>query len=340
MSILDYIKNKKSFALFYFIIIMFIWAMVYFDSKTNLFSYDVSYVIVVLIIMFLIYSVVDYFRQKTYYDKLNKAMEDVEMDWVNNLPEPKNFHEKKLNEALKKLYNESNMRIQKFSDKSNEDLEFTTAWVHEIKTPIAASRLIIENSIDNPNEMTLYNIEEEIDKVEEYVQKALYYSRINDFSKDYYIQNVRICNVIKECIKKESSSFINKNIKLIIENIDMEVSTDKKWLEFIIKQVVDNSLKYTSKCGNIKIYAEDLEKEIILNIKDDGIGIKEEDIGRVFDKSFTGYNGRKTNNSTGIGLYLSQKLAKKLGHYITISSAFERGTKVTIHFPKFSNYFF
>ncbi len=168
-----------------------------------------------------------------------------------------------------------------------------------------------------------------------------YYGKLSlcVITKDYRIDTIKIETVVKESIKNEASWFINKDINLQLERLDMEVESDYKWLLFIIKQILDNSEKYTEKSDTIKIYVEIAEKEKLLHIEDNGIGIKQEDLERVFEKSFTGYNGRVKHHSTGMGLYLSQKLAKKLGQYITIASEYNKGTKVSIHFPKWNDYY-
>ncbi|MCB2354701.1 sensor histidine kinase [Clostridium estertheticum] len=223
--------------------------------------------------------------------------------------------------------------------KSIEDLEFMTMWVHEIKTPIAASKLIIENSVNSPSEKVLYSIEDEINKIEDFVQMTLFYSRSDDFAKDYAIHSTNLNTIVNDCIIREYSSITNKNLSLNMDNLDLQIDTDEKWLEFIIKQILDNAIKYSSINSVIKIYVQQTEKESVLYIEDSGIGIKAEDIARVFDKSFTGNNGRNFYTSTGIGLYLSQKFAKKLGYNITVSSEYGQGTKVSIHFPKCSDYF-
>jgi signal transduction histidine kinase len=123
-----------------------------------------------------------------------------------------------------------------------------------------------------------------------------------------------------------------------MDTLNININTDGKWLGFIVKQLLDNAIKYSLPEKAIKIYTEQMEKEVILNIEDEGAGIKKEDIGRIFDKNFTGTNGRKLYNSTGIGLYLSQKLAGKLGHYITVTSKYDCGTCFSIHFPKENDY--
>ncbi|WP_243441454.1 sensor histidine kinase [Clostridium arbusti] len=242
-------------------------------------------------------------------------------------------------DLLIKLYKDANEKVVAHNTKSIENLEFMTMWVHEIKTPIAASKLIIENSVNAPSEKVLYSIEDEINKIEDFVQMTLFYLRSDDFAKDYLIHSINLNTIINDCIIREYSSITNKNLSLNMDNLDLEIDTDEKWLGFIIKQILDNAIKYSSINSAIKIYAEQTEKESVLYIEDSGIGIKAEDINRVFDKSFTGNNGRKFYTSTGIGLYLSQKLARKLGYNISVSSEYGNGTKVSIHFPKWSDYF-
>ena len=144
--------------------------------------------------------------------------------------------------------------------------------------------------------------------------------------------------LVKEAVKKQAKTFINKKINIEIDNIDLVVTTDKKWLSFILDQVLSNALKYTSPGGRIKIYGSIEDKAQKLIIEDNGIGVKSEDLRRVFDKGFTGYNGRENYKSTGIGLYLSKKLARKLGHDISIESKYGEYTKIIIIFPKLSDY--
>jgi signal transduction histidine kinase len=237
------------------------------------------------------------------------------------------------------LNREQNLKIQRLYDQKKDYEEFITSWVHQIKTPISVCRLLIEHNLNTPNKETLYSLEEEIDKIENYIEQALYYSKIDDFSKDYFINEVILDRMVKEAVKKQAKTFINKKIGVEIENIELAVTTDKKWLSFILDQVLSNALKYTSPEGHIKIYGLIQDKVQKLIIEDNGIGIKPEDLERVFDKGFTGYNGRESYKSTGIGLYLSKQLARKLGHNIEIESKYGEYTKVTISFPKLSDYF-
>lgn len=331
MSLKEYLKDRRNLIAFFIILMTFIGGVIFFDRSIRMLESNVEYLGTVSLLIFIIYLVIDYSVLACHINRIKKIPKE-ELDWIHGLPSPLSYEQKIYLDAIEKLYENANIQIEKLINKNNENVEFLTTWVHEIKTPIAASKLIIENNLNSENEKILYGIEMEIEKVEDYIQKVLFYSRINDFSKDYRIDTVKIQKVVKESIKSEASWFINKDIKLEVGTLDIEVNSDYKWLEFIIKQVLDNAVKYTAKGGIIRIYSEVKDKEKILRIKDNGIGIRTEDIERVFEKSFTGYNGRVKQHSTGMGLYLSQKLAGKLGHRITITSEYGKETEVSVHF--------
>jgi signal transduction histidine kinase len=257
---------------------------------------------------------------------------------LNRLPKPNSNEQDVLHKVMAALNNENISKVEKLYDEKKNYEEFITSWVHEIKTPVAVSRLLIESNSNSSSKEVLDSLEEELDKIENYIEQVLYYSKIDDFSKDYLINETSLDRVVKDIVKKQVKTFINKKISIEIDNTDLEVVTDKKWLSFIFDQILSNSLKYTSSGGNIKIYGKTEDKFKKLIIEDEGIGVKPEDINRVFDKGFTGYNGRESNKSTGMGLYLSKKMARKLGHDITIESKYGEYTKVTIIFPKLLDY--
>ncbi|PKM43588.1 MAG: sensor histidine kinase, partial [Firmicutes bacterium HGW-Firmicutes-6] len=323
----------------YIITALFTGTVIYIGESVAINQSNGLYVIEVSMLLFAIYLTVDFIVKNKYYKKL-KEISDLEgLDWVNSLPIPVSSEQRIYNELLQKQYQVINQKLSEHQAKSIENREFITMWVHEIKTPIAASKLIIENSLDHPSEEVLYSIEDELDKIEDFVQMTLFHSRTDDFAKDYIINCFKLEKVVNECIKREFSSITNKNLNLQLKNLDLLIDSDEKWLGFIIKQILDNAIKYSAANGRISIYAESNEDEEMLIIEDEGAGIKEEDINRVFDKNFTGSNGRKYATATGIGLYLSQKIARKLGHLITISSNSEKGTKVIIHFPHWNDFY-
>jgi len=276
---------------------------------------------------------------RSYYKSLTNIVENEGDGTINRLPKPKSYEQILFHEVLLSLNNEQNSKIQRLYEQKKDYEEFISSWVHQVKTPIAVSRLLIESNLNSPNKETLYSLEEESDKIEKYIEQVLYYSKIDDFSKDYFINEVGLDRLIKEAVKKQAKTFINKKINIEIDNIDIMVTTDKKWISFILDQVLSNSLKYTSTGGRIKIYGLIESKFQKLIIEDNGIGIKSEDINRVFDKGFTGYNGRENYKSTGIGLYLSKKLARKLGHDLIIESKYGEFTKTIIIFPRLLDYF-
>lgn len=220
--------------------------------------------------------------------------------------------------------------VKKYRDMQIEYREYIETWVHEIKTPIASTRLIIEN---NKTQVTK-SIEHEVKKIEDYIEQVLYYSRSNNVSKDYIIKELSLATVVRNAIKKNSRDFINKKISVDIEAVDGIVYSDVKWLQFILHQIIGNSIKYArEKKGKVKVYTIKNENNIILTVEDNGIGISNKDINRVFEKGFTGENGRKLSKSTGIGLYLCKKLCEQLGLGLTLTSKIEEGTKVSIIFP-------
>lgn len=339
MSFFKYLKENLKLIIFYILLTSFITSVIFFDRKERLLGSDTFYIIFVSIIMFALYILYDYFTKYFHMKKLLKVSSS--KDDAPILPKPMDSKDEAYSTIIRNLYDYYSESINNAEKNSSENKDFINSWIHEIKTPITTSKLLIENYKNEPSKSVFDSIEEEIDNIDEYVEKVLYYSRSSDFSKDYVISEENILKIVKESIKKHSILFIEKHIKLILEVSDSEtIDTDRKWLLFIINQLLSNSLKYTQQNGSIKFSFYKNDKEKILIIEDTGIGIKSEDLKRIFDKSYTGFNGRmKGNHATGLGLYLAQKLSKKLGHYITIESEFKKGTKAEIHFPKWDDYF-
>ncbi|CAM3420692.1 sensor histidine kinase [Marinicrinis lubricantis] len=214
-------------------------------------------------------------------------------------------------------------------EKQNEYYNFIVTWFHEIKTPIAVLRLI------QKTEANAQSIDEEITRIEHYVDQALYYAKLDSFNQDYSIVSCDLERLMKNVVKQHSKTFFSKNIRVVLHTEPISVQSDSKWLQFIINQLLTNSLKYTESGGEITIQTRMAAKEKQLIIRDGGIGIEPQDLPRIFNLGFTGTNGRIFTKSTGMGLYLAQELSKKLGHYITCSSVSGTGsfTEMTIHFP-------
>ncbi len=195
--------------------------------------------------------------------------------------------------------------------------------------------MIVEN---NKNEVTK-SIDEELNKVENYIEQALYYARSNTVEKDYYIKKAILKDIVNESIKRNKNVLIHERIFINVHDLELEVNTDNKWIVFILNQIIQNSIKYKKQNDNseIEIYAKRGKEKVILFIKDNGIGIKKGEITRVFEKGFTGTNGRLIGKkSTGIGLYLCKNLCNKLGIAIELNSIQDEGTEIRLVFPKSS----
>lgn len=211
-------------------------------------------------------------------------------------------------------------------EKFNDLMDYYTLWAHQIKTPIAASSLLVGDLEDKEVKNQL---EQELFKIESYVNIVLQYLRLESFHEDLVLKKENIEDLVKEIVKKYAIFFIQKGLSLSLHDLDRTIITDRKWFVVILEQVLSNSLKYTSQ-GGIEIYFQ----EDTLYIKDSGLGIQDADLLRVFERGFSGYNGRLTQQSSGLGLYLSKKIADELGHQISIASQVGQGTTVMISFSE------
>ena len=211
-------------------------------------------------------------------------------------------------------------------EKLNDLMDYYTLWAHQIKTPIAASSLLVGEIEDKKVKNQL---EQELFKIESYVNIVLQYLRLESFHEDLVLKKENLEDLVKEIVKKYAIFFIQKGLSLNLHDLDRTIITDRKWFVVILEQVLSNSLKYTSQ-GGIEIYFQ----EETLYIKDSGLGIQDADLLRVFERGFSGYNGRLTQQSSGLGLYLSKKIADELGHQISIASQVGQGTTVMISFSE------
>lgn len=211
-------------------------------------------------------------------------------------------------------------------EKLNDLMDYYTLWAHQIKTPIAAGSLLVGEIEDKKVKNQL---EQELFKIESYVNIVLQYLRLESFHEDLVLKKENVEDLVKEIVKKYAIFFIQKGLSLNLHDLDRTIITDRKWFVVILEQVLSNSLKYTSQ-GGIEIYFQ----EDTLYIKDSGLGIQDADLLRVFERGFSGYNGRLTQQSSGLGLYLSKKIADELGHQISIASQVGQGTTVMISFSE------
>jgi signal transduction histidine kinase len=328
MNLRDYLKDRLILIVTYFLIFILIVAILLAFQ-----TYDPCIIMVIFLYLvlggFLVFY--DYTVRKKFYNEmlelLNKINNKTLLD--ETLDEPSFLEGKILIKVLRETNRYKIEEINKYKFKEEEFEEFMEMWVHEIKTPLSVINLIHEN---NKNKVT-DSINEEALKIENYIELVLFYERSQMPEKDYIIKEINLEDVIKKTAIRNKNSFILKNINLDLHDLDINVYSDGKWLDFILNQIITNSIKYTLKNGKIEVYTLKANDKVNLYIKDNGIGIDSTDLPRVFDKGFTGKNGRSKYNSTGMGLYLVKKLCDKLDHGIFIASKKGEGTVVTITFP-------
>lgn len=242
---------------------------------------------------------------------------------IQEFPETSDEEKLRYQDAIHDLIEKKKLQDLEKEKKYKEMMEYYTTWVHQIKTPIAAMRLLLKDDTEQSREVLM-----ELFKIEQYVDMVLQYVRLEGKSSDYQIRQYDLDSIVRHSIRKYARLFISKKIALEYEGIDVKVVTDEKWLSFVIDQILSNALKYTKK-GKIQIYLLNKEKKELV-IEDTGIGIAAQDLPRVFESSFTGYNGREDKRATGIGLYLCKRIMGRLSHTIRIESELGKGTRVIL----------
>ena len=265
--------------------------------------------------------VFDFLRVKHEHEALIsiRSMTDVIAE---SLPKTVGIKDEDYKQILRLLSEEQNNYRTQTNQKYADMIDYYTVWAHQIKTPIASMRLHLQNE-DSALSRTLTS---DLRRIEQYVEMVLTFLRLNSESTDYVIKEYDLDKIIKQAVRKFSSDFIGRKLSLVYEPVNTTVITDEKWLSFVIEQVLSNALKYTP-AGSITIT---LENEKTLRIRDTGIGIAPEDLPRIFENGYTGYNGRADKKASGIGLYLCKRICNNLGHTITARSIVDVGTIIDI----------
>ena len=356
MNFKDFIKEKL------LLIIGTILALV--SVEILLLAYDISilirgYCAFIIIFVLALSILIEYKKKKDYYSELIKNMEELKEKYlISEIIKTPNFIEGKILKGILQDTGKSILENVNYYKNIQEDYkEYIELWIHEVKIPIATSKMIIENNKEltrnsskslktNSAETSsiicksdvLRSIDEELDKVENYTEQALFYARSNAVEKDYIINKTNLKEIVNGAILKNKTTLINEKVSIELSNLTEEVVvyTDSKWAVFIINQIIQNAIKYSKKENKkIEISSQEKNDKVILYIKDNGIGIKKGEITRAFERGFTGENGRIIGQkSTGIGLYLCKKLCDRLGLGIELNSEKDKGTEVRIIFPK------
>jgi len=330
MRLKDYLQDKF-LSIIIFISMYFIILLMLLAFKTNL-----SLIKAITCVIFssgIIIIAINYFRKKKFYKELLEKVELLDKAYLvlEVLTEPDFYEGQLLFQALYKINKSMNEYVKNLEIQMNDFKEYIEMWIHEVKIPLASLTLMSHNKSHQENIS-----KEQLKRIEDYLDQVLYYVRSENAEKDYLINEVNLNKIIGNIALKNKDYLLENNIDLIVQDISYQVLSDSKWLEFIINQIINNSIKYRNPKANsyIKITTTKEKDQITLIIEDNGIGISSNDLPRVFEKSFTGTNGRTIAKSTGMGLFIAKKLCKKLGHKITIESAENSYTKIKITFPK------
>lgn len=333
MKIVDYLKDKSLYLAVNLMTFIIVAALMYFSNVSTVVIFMTW---CIWFLPLLIYIIIEYIKYKKYFDNIENVLKSLDKKYLlpEVIEEPNSIIGEEVNDILKEISRDMHEQVKYYRNMQEEYREYIEMWVHEIKTPIASSKLLIEN---NYNDLTR-KIDIQIDRIENFVEQVLYYSRSDEVGKDYIIKKVELLPLVKNVIRKNQRDFISKRIRLQLGELNEVVYSDSKWIEFILNQILINSIKYSKgKDDKIQIESKEISNTVVLTIEDEGVGIIERDLDRVFEKGFTGENGRKFGKSTGIGLYLCKKLCNKLGLGLEIQSKVNVGTKISIIFPKAEN---
>ena len=289
---------------------------------------------IILLVTYILLFLTDFFRKQKFYTDLLTNIDNLDKAYLvlETLNRPEFYEGELLCQALYEIDKSMNENVRIEKEQLLDNKEYIEMWIHEVKRPLASLVLTLNNQ-KNILDRKTKNI---LKRLEDYVDQVLYYVRSENAEKDYFIKEVDLSKVIKNVGIKNMDDLLDNKVEFIVDKTNYKVFTDSKWLEFILNQIVNNSIKYKRNIDNsyIKIYVKDNLDTTVLIIEDNGIGIKTSDIRQVFDKTFTGTNGREKTTSTGMGLYIAKNLCKKLGHKIEIESKENEYTRVFITFAK------
>lgn len=331
MNIRKYLKDKL-YVIIPFLIIYFILILMFMAFKIN---FQVILASSILLFLFLVIILtIEYIKKKSFYTNLLNNIEALDKAYLvlETLDKPNFYDGELLCQALYEINKSMNEFIKTLERQMLDFKEYIELWIHEVKIPIASITLMAHNHKDKFDKKTL----EQLKKIENYVEQVLYYVRSENAEHDYLINKVSLDKVISNVALKNKDNLLANKITLKVDNVNYQVFTDSKWLEYIINQIVNNSIKYKRNISDayIKIDVKDeLDKTAII-IMDNGIGIPSADLPKIFEKSFTGYNGRIKAKSTGMGLNICKNLCEKLGHKIYAESEQNKYTKIYIVIAK------
>lgn len=333
MSLIKYLREVKIFLILIILIMLIVDVTMLLDPNLSNSMDTLIYINILSILSVVIFIFIGYGNYKKKIKKLINSIhnireehDDLERDYIYK--------------NVKHLIEENEKEVDSLRNELEDINDYMTNWIHEVKIPISVLQIIGKrvNEIDNRRELSK-QINSEVSRIDKLVEQAMYSSRAGNYNSDFIINEVNLDQVVKEVIKKNKYQFIYNKIDLNVNQLNKPVLTDKKWITHIIELIIDNAIKYSHMGGKIEIYLKENKKACELHIKDHGMGIVPQDIERIFDKGFTGENGRKKTKSTGMGLYISKKILNKLSHDINVISTPNEFCDIYITFYNLSDYF-
>lgn len=335
MTIKNYLKDKWLLFILFLLISSFVLSMCFaFKVPT---SFTIA-LFTILSFFFILSLLIDYLRKKSFYSSLLNNIERLDKSYLvlETIKKPFFYEGELIYQALYDINKSMTENVKNLENQTQDFKEYIEMWIHEIKIPLSSLILIAHNHPDKFDKKSMLQIK----RIEDYIEQVLYYVRSENAEKDYLIKENSLDKIITQVALKNKDDLLERKIDLIVPPLQKKVLTDAKWLEFILNQIVNNSIKYKRDIENsyIKFSITENSSYLILTIEDNGIGIPQSDLPKVFDKTFTGYNGRIKSKSTGMGLNIIKNLCSKLGHKIEIESHINQYTKVHITFYK-NNYY-
>jgi len=343
MSFIKHLKDRIGYLVIYFLntlLIILTMNLTLIINHKDVSTGNILYAFLISSVLFIIFMTYDYLRMKPFYNYLNKAVEGKgDLDSILNISETRTQEQAMFNQILQESYRGYADKLAKYEENQKQYMYFINQWVHQMKTPVSVINLLLQDRADENIDDTLDSIAEENEKITHGLEMMLYNARLTQFNLDFKVEKTDILSIVRQVINNNKKSLIRHSIypKIICPET-IYVETDSKWIAFVINQILVNAIKYSKDVALEEKYVtfeiKDEGPRTVLSIEDQGIGIPKEDRTRVFNAFFTGKNGRKTSESTGMGMYLSKRICDKLGHGLTFESEEGKGTKFFIVFYK------
>lgn len=326
MGLKLFVKENISFILFELIVVLFILSLYWLDGFRNL---DTAiYSVIISLLLTFSYLAIRYVFRKNFLERISNMPNSMDDALQKNAKTPEHLQTEAYFQELYRLYQNE---VQNLYATQHRQEKFLNQWIHQMKTPISVLELLLQEEENNLDKTSL---QEEVDRLKRGMEMVLMNARLEKFEEDMQIEQVNLKGVVTATINDNKRLFITKHVFPVIDiDEDITVTTDSKWLKFMLNQFITNAVKYTFEQNKkVKIFVKKNDSNVTLYVQDEGIGIPKSDLSRVTNPFFTGENGRKTGESTGMGLYLAKEICEKLGHELKIESEVGKGTIISVNF--------